>query len=154
MSPAKLKQLKIGLTGKQRGELDRAAREAGRTLSLEVRHRLEVSLADDERFSAFAKLMGEETKWLAQMVLASTLRDNQIVDPKKEDWEKAAPRILRALIVALNEWFGSVRYTPTTGPDPEADTIGKAAAKNYLLLRSALERRAAEEDDEDSEGEE
>ena len=76
-----MKQVKIGLTGKQRGALDRSAKEAGRTLSQEIRQRLETSISDDERFSAFAKLMGEQVKWLSQMVIASAFEDDQIVDP-------------------------------------------------------------------------
>jgi hypothetical protein len=59
----------------------------------------------------------------------------------------------RALVVALNEWFGSIRFGSPTKANPEADTIGKAAAKNYLLLATELRRRATEEEDDESEGE-
>jgi hypothetical protein len=115
-----MNQVKIGLTGKQRGALDRAAKEAGSTLSLEIRRRLDVSLADDERFSAFAQLMGVQVKWLSQMVLASAFEDEQILDPKPEDWKKLAPTVQRALVVAINEWF-VIMFGQPPAADPRAD---------------------------------
>ena len=148
-----MKQVKISLTGKQRGELELSAQKTGRSLSEEVRRRIDISLLD-ERFSLFAHEVAEEVKWLAQMVLVSASeKDQALLAPLNEDLKKIDPTVQRALVVALNEWFGPIKFGQPTKPDLEADTIGKAAAKNYLLLASELMRRKAEKKDEELEGE-
>jgi hypothetical protein len=148
-----MKQVKVGLTGKQRRELERSAKKIGRSLSEEVRRRVDMSLLD-EKFSPFAHEVAEEVKWLAQMVLVSALeKDQALLEPVTEDLKKIGPTVHRALVVALNEWFGSIRFGSRTEANPEADIIGKAAAKNYLLLATELRRRATEEEDEDEEAE-
>jgi hypothetical protein len=149
-----MKQLKVSLNTKQRADLERSAKESGRSLSEEIRRRLETSLVDDEKFSVFARLIGEETTWLAQMVMAAALENDQIVDATEDDWKKIAPTVQRALVVALSEWWGPIRFGQPTTPDLRADTIGKTAAKNFLFLTEALaRRRAADEDDDEPEGE-
>ena len=108
-----------------------------------------MSLSDDERFSVFAQLMGEQVKWLSQMVMASVLDGGQSLVVTHEEWKKIAPTVQRALVVALNEWF-VITFGPPAA-NPEADTIGKTAAKNYLLLDTELNRREAEEKEEEEE---
>lgn len=88
------------------------------------------------------------------MVLVSALeKDQALLEPVTEDLKKIGPTVHRALVVALNEWFGSIRSGSPTEANPEADTIGKAAAKNYLLLATELRRRATEEEEEDEDEE-
>jgi hypothetical protein len=163
-----MKQVKIGLTGKQRGALDRAAKEAGRTLSQEVRRRLANSL-DQDRLSDMARVVGDEAMWLAQIVfhtavgqrlrLVPASADGETLDQDqsfdlKEAKEGFGPEVRRALVVALNDWFGEIKFGERLEADPTADTLGRAAAQSFLVMQSELNRVRAEQENGDSEDEE
>ncbi|WP_441267977.1 hypothetical protein AB7G19_17075 [Bradyrhizobium sp. 215_C5_N1_1] len=163
-----MKQVKIGLTGKQRSELDRAAKAAGRTLSDEIRRRLANSLAQD-RLSGFAQVVGDEAMWLAQIVFHTALGQRLQLVPDNgqgdvldqgqnfdlnDAKENFGPELRRALVVALNDWFGEIKFGERLEVDSKADTIGRAAAQSFFVMQSELHRVRAEQETDNSEDEE
>lgn len=165
-----MKQVKIGLTGKQRGDLEQSAKAAGRTLSEEIRRKLANSLAQDS-MSAFAQVVGDEAMWLAQIVFHTALgqrlelvpiKDSDPEDQKKEAGQRLlkegqetfGPELRRALVVALNDWFGEIKFGERLEVDAKADTIGRAAAQSFFVMQSELNRVRAERGNEDAEDEE
>jgi hypothetical protein len=157
-----MKQLKVSLNGKQRGALERAAKDAGRSLSEEIRRRLADSLAQD-RLLEFALVAGEDAMFLAQIVCASALGQRFEIPPdgragivvqNEEGFElddqavkNLGHTVNRALVVALNEWFGKIKFEKPPEANSEADTLGRIAANSYSIVRSELIRMKAEHDE-------
>lgn len=164
-----MKQLRVSLTGKQRGDLERAAKEGGRSLSAEIRRRLANSL-DQDRLSGMARVVGDEAMWIAQIVFhtalgqrlrlvpasgdGEVLDQDQSFDLKEAIKEGFGPEVRRALVVALNVWFGEIKFGERLETDPTADTIGRAAAQSFFVMQTELNRVRAEQENADSEDEE
>jgi hypothetical protein len=163
-----MKQLRVSLTGKQRGDLERAAKLGGRSLSAEIRRRLANSL-DQDRLSDTARVVGDEAMWLAQIVFQTalgqrlrlvpasgngeTLDPEQSFDLKEASKDGFGPEVRRALVVALNEWFGEIKFGERLEADPTSDTIGRAAAQSFSVMWAEINRARAEQENGDSEDE-
>jgi hypothetical protein len=151
-----MKQVKIGLTEKLRQRLDEAAKVEGRTLSEEVRTRLEESIYDDS-MPDFARVMGREVATIAQIVMLSALEKKPDGKPvTKDDIKKARGVIWRAMVVATNDYFAELKpkhfssepiLPPPTEPDVRADAIGHAAAQALFLWASGEAKAASPEVD-------
>lgn len=138
-----MQQVKIGLTDKQRGALEAAAKKNGRTLSEEVRLRLESSLLDDE-LSDFARVAGREVSMIVQIVTLSAAADEKASGDLSSDEGRARIRSVmwRATVVAVNDYFAEIKprhfsaspiVPPPTEPNIKADAIGHAAAQALFV---------------------
>ncbi|MCW2219518.1 hypothetical protein M2232_003050 [Bradyrhizobium japonicum] len=143
-----MQQVKIGLTPKQRGALEVAANRNGRTLSEEVRLRLETSLQQDE-LSGFARTVGQEVSMIVQIVQLSAAVDaqgqGQRVDELSEGEQTKIKSVMwRAAAVAVNDYFTEIKARalgikidpPPTEPDVKADAIGHSAAQALFVWTS------------------
>jgi hypothetical protein len=123
-----MQQLKIGLTDEQREQLEAKAKAAKRTLSEEIRRRLESSLYDDKLYPA-AKQFGDDIAQLAQFLMG-LLRVHDEADDAT---------VIGALKLAIPIWL-DLEYKPKGGKRSTVDleTLARAAAHHIFAIRHEL----------------
>jgi hypothetical protein len=119
-------------------------------------------------------VVGDEAMWLAQILFHTAIGERLKLVPGngegeiwdqdqrkkagenilKEAKETFGPELRRALVVALNVWFGEIKFGERLEVDPTADTIGRAAAQSFFVMQAELNRVRAEQENGDSEDEE
>jgi hypothetical protein len=115
-----MKQIKVGLPDSTRESLEEYARQNGRTVSKEVRVRLDQSIVDS-RFDALTNDFARDVMWLARLVSSDTA-----------SWSSDANRF-EAFRIAINERLTSMapRLNLQALSNIDPDSLGKAIAHAY-----------------------
>ena len=133
-----MKQIKVGLSDNAREYFEECAQKNGRSLSEEVRIRLDQTRLDD-RFDLPTKELGQDIMQLARMISMSTKWTGS------EGWWSNDIRQFEALKVAVETWLnetGNSVQLAATGNNSTADpvTLGKSTAAGYAQLKPLLIR--------------
>jgi hypothetical protein len=129
-----MKQIKVGLPDSTRDYLDERARSNERSLSEEVRARVDQSVVDD-RFDKAAQELGRDVMRLAQMSAEGIKWD------AGGSWQEDLKH-LQALKVAIDAWLDNVALTLNLKPNDRSKfdpvTLGKSIASAYAHLKPML----------------
>jgi Arc-like DNA binding domain len=129
-----MKQIKVGLPDTTREYLEERARSNERSLSEEVRARIDQSVVDD-RFDKAAQELGRDVMRLAQMSAEGIKWDTG------GSWQEDLKH-LQALKVAIDAWLDHVALTLNLKPNDRSKfdpvTLGKSIASSYVHLKPML----------------
>jgi hypothetical protein len=130
-----MKQIKVGLPDATRDYLEERAQSNGRSLSEEVRARIDQSVIDD-RYDKYTQELGRDIMRLAHMNAESTKWDES-----GSSWSKDLKQ-LEALRVAVDAWLAIVaselNLKPSEGSKFDPTTLGKSTASAYAHLKPML----------------
>lgn len=133
-----MKQIKVGLPDNTRGYLEERAQTNGRSLSEEVRARVDQSLVDD-RYDKETQELGRDIMRLAQMNAGSTQWN-----APGGSWRNDIKHFT-ALRVAVDAWFDNLARNLNLKDDPRSkfdpDTLGKSTAHAYADMKPMLIKR-------------
>jgi len=134
---AGMKQVNVALRDETRGYLDEMSAKNGRTLSEEIRVRLDRSIIED-RFDAQTKEFGRDLMWVAYLVAEGS----KWALPEGADWH-SDQCLFKALRVAVDAWLADLAGGLNLRPlSDEAQlnpvTLGKATANQYAHLKPML----------------
>jgi hypothetical protein len=130
-----MKQIKVGLPDATREYLDEQARANGRSLSEEVRARIDQSVFDD-RYDKETQELGRDIMRLAQMNAMSTQWD-----APGGSWRNDLKHF-KALRVVVDVWFDIVARGLNLKDDQRSKfdpvTLGKSTAHAYADIKPML----------------